>query len=159
MYILHALGNISSGRSSGTMLLENEVHADASPTLMTNVVDDMNMPSLLFDATFDLVGDDNHDEVPTEMPVSEIQMPISFVNSYVEKHTKAAQQWTNNITGVGQRFSSVNEFRDALRKYAIAHQFAFKYKKNDGNRVTVKCKSEGCPWRIHASRLTTTPLI
>lgn len=105
------------------------------------------------------MGDNNHDEVPTELPVSEIQMPISFVNSYAEKHAKAAQQWTNNITGVGQRFSSVNEFQGALRKYATAHQFAFKYKKNDGNRVTVKCKSEGCPWRIHASRLTTTPLI
>ncbi|GFY94327.1 MuDR family transposase [Actinidia rufa] len=47
----------------------------------------------------------------------------------------------------------------ALRKYAIAHQFAFKYKKNDSHRVTVKCKAEGCPWRIHASRLSTTQLI
>ncbi|XP_073310473.1 uncharacterized protein [Primulina huaijiensis] len=151
--------SMPGSRSSRTIFLENRGHEDTSPTLMTNVVDDMNMPNLLFDATFDLVGDNSHDGLPTEMPVSEIQMPVSFVNSYAEKHAKAAQQWTNNITGVGQRFSSVNEFRDALRKYAIAHQFAFKYKKNDGNRVTVKCKSEGCPWRIHASRLATTPLI
>ncbi|XP_038993876.1 uncharacterized protein LOC120117707 isoform X2 [Hibiscus syriacus] len=70
-----------------------------------------------------------------------------------------AEQWENTITGVGQRFSSVQEFRESLRKYAIAHQFAFKYKKNDSHRVTVKCKVEGCPWRIHASRLSITQLI
>ena len=56
---------------------------------------------------------------------------------------KGAQQWQNTITGVGQRFSGVHEFRETLRKYAIAHQFAFRYKKNDNLRVTVKCKSEG----------------
>lgn len=86
-------------------------------------------------------------------------VPISLSGSYDEKHAKAAHQWQNNITSVGQRFNSVHEFREALRKYAIAHQFAFKYKKNDSHRVTVKCKAEGCPWRIHASRLSTTQLI
>ncbi|KAL0708561.1 hypothetical protein Bca4012_074987 [Brassica carinata] len=74
--------------------------------------------------------------------------------------TKArTQQWQNTITGVGQRFKNVSEFREALRKYAIANQFGFRYKKNDSHRVTVKCKAEGCPWRIHASRLSTTQLI
>ncbi|KAF3608605.1 hypothetical protein DY000_02051371 [Brassica cretica] len=33
--------------------------------------------------------------------------------------TKArTQQWQNTITGVGQRFKNVSEFREALRKYA-----------------------------------------
>ncbi|KAJ0244431.1 F105 protein [Hirschfeldia incana] len=74
--------------------------------------------------------------------------------------TKArTQQWQNTITGIGQRFKNVNEFREALRKYAIANQFGFRYKKNDSHRVTVRCKAEGCPWRIHASRLSTTQLI
>ena len=72
---------------------------------------------------------------------------------------KGAQQWRDTITDVGQWFSGVHEFRETLRKYAIAHQFAFWYKKNDSHRMTVKCKSEGCPWRIHASRLSTTQLI
>ena len=76
-----------------------------------------------------------------------------------EKHQKAAQQWENTITGVDQRFNSFNEFREALHKYSIAHGFAYKYKKNDSHRVTVKCKSQGCPWRIYASRLSTTQLI
>ncbi|KAL0422142.1 UNVERIFIED_CONTAM: hypothetical protein Slati_3237100 [Sesamum latifolium] len=151
-------------RSSRTSLSEAAVPLNASQTMMNNAVDDISEPGLLLDATFDMVSDTNHDEaqtdVPTEISVpTEMPMPISFVGSYSEKHAKAAEKWQDNITGVGQRFNSVHEFREALRKYAIAHQFAFKYKKNDSDRVTVKCKSEGCPWRIHASRLSTTPLI
>ncbi|XP_057724376.1 uncharacterized protein LOC130940287 isoform X1 [Arachis stenosperma] len=76
-----------------------------------------------------------------------------------ERHHKAALQWENTITGVDQRFNSFSEFRDALHKYSIAHGFAYKYKKNDSHRVTVKCKSQGCPWRIYASKLSTTQLI
>lgn len=75
------------------------------------------------------------------------------------KHHKAAQQWENAITGVDQRFDGFNEFREALHKYSIAHGFSYRYKKNDSHRVTVKCKSEGCNWRIYASRLATTQLV
>lgn len=76
-----------------------------------------------------------------------------------DRHQKAAQQWENTITGVDQRFNSFSEFREALHKFSIAHGFAYRYKKNDSHRVTVKCKSQGCPWRIYASRLSTTQLI
>lgn len=76
-----------------------------------------------------------------------------------EKHRRAAMQWENTITGVDQRFNSFSEFREALHKYSIAHGFAYRYKKNDSHRVSVKCKSEGCPWRIYASRLATTQLV
>ncbi|KAK3017233.1 hypothetical protein RJ639_007151 [Escallonia herrerae] len=76
-----------------------------------------------------------------------------------DKHRRAATQWENTITGVDQRFCSFTEFREALHKYSIAHGFTYKYKKNDSHRVTVKCKAEGCPWRIYASRLATTQLI
>ncbi|KAF5464882.1 hypothetical protein F2P56_014926 [Juglans regia] len=86
--------------------------------------------------------------------------PISYLaGSDDDKHRKAAQQWENTITGVDQRFNSFSEFREALHKYSIAHGFAYRYKKNDSHRVTVKCKSQGCPWRIYASRLSTTQLI
>ncbi|XP_052207358.1 uncharacterized protein LOC127811488 isoform X2 [Diospyros lotus] len=76
-----------------------------------------------------------------------------------EKHIKAIVQWENTITGVDQRFRSFTEFREALHKYSIAHGFAYDYKKKDSHRVTVKCKSEDCPWRLYASRLATTELI
>lgn len=59
--------------------------------------------------------------------------------------------WREGITGEGQEFNSVPEFRDALQKYAIANRFAYKLKKNDSNRVSGICVIEGCSWRIHAS--------
>lgn len=92
-------------------------------------------------------------EIPNETAI------VYPTSSNDEKHRKAAQQWENTITGVDQRFSSFSEFREALHKYSIAHGFAYRYKKNDSHRVTVKCKSQGCPWRIYASRLSTTQLI
>uniref|UniRef100_A0A5B6ZQT0 SWIM-type domain-containing protein n=1 Tax=Davidia involucrata TaxID=16924 RepID=A0A5B6ZQT0_DAVIN len=97
---------------------------------------------------------------PIDMEMPNETVPGSaLMDSNDHKHRKAALQWENTITGVDQRFRSFAEFREALHKYSIAHGFAYKYKKNDSHRVTVKCKSEGCPWRIYASRLATTQLI
>ncbi|KAL4318923.1 hypothetical protein GQ457_18G003740 [Hibiscus cannabinus] len=59
--------------------------------------------------------------------------------------------WKNGITGEGQDFGSVAEFRDALQKYAIAHRFGYRLRKNDTNRAYAVCAVEGCPWKIHAS--------
>ncbi|GFP99092.1 hypothetical protein PHJA_002053100 [Phtheirospermum japonicum] len=59
--------------------------------------------------------------------------------------------WRDCISGVGQDFSSVKEFREVLQKYAIAHRFAYKLKKNDSNRASGVCVDEGCSWSIHAS--------
>ncbi|EYU31645.1 hypothetical protein MIMGU_mgv1a001707mg [Erythranthe guttata] len=111
--------------------------------------------------------------VPSDVPVDVMQTddaivldePIettplgacSFSNE--DRHRRAATQWENIITGVDQRFNTFAEFREALHKYSIAHGFTYKYKKNDSHRVTAKCKTEGCPWRIYASRLATTQLI
>lgn len=153
------VSNMPASRSSRTTLSEAVLVDATPPCVLDDVVEETSQPALL-GATFDVVDDidvDDHIDIATEMP---LHPPHSFaVSAANEKHTKAAQLWQNNITGVGQRFNSVNEFREALRKYAIAHQFAFRYKKNDSHRVTVKCKAEGCPWRIHASRLSTTQLI
>lgn len=121
-------------------------------------MDDADQPGLLLDANFDIVGDTHPLDADINLP-AEMVTPLAVSNVFEERQIKAAHQWQNNITGVGQRFNSVHEFREALRKYAIGHQFAFRYKKNDSHRVTVKCKVEGCPWRIHASRLSTTQLI
>lgn len=59
--------------------------------------------------------------------------------------------WKDCITGVGHEFQSVVEFRDALQKYAIAHRFMYRLKKNDTNRASGRCIADGCSWRIHAS--------
>lgn len=109
----------------------------------------------------DVAIDTTHTDTPMEMDVVNCT-PISTSRPVIaieDKNHKAALQWENTITGVNQRFSSFSEFREALHKYSIAHGFAYKYKKNDSHRVTVKCKTQSCPWRIYASRLSTTQLI
>lgn len=159
--------NMPVSRSSRTTLSEAGILADATPCVLDDDMDEIS-PQVFLDSTFnvpdDLVNVGEHIvNIDEHMAIASSELPHSmslpFTGSSDEKHMKAAQQWQNNIKGVGQRFNSVTDFRDALRKYSIAHQFAFKYKKNDSHRVTVKCKAEGCPWRIHASRLSTTQLI
>ncbi|PWA93277.1 PB1 domain-containing protein [Artemisia annua] len=100
-------------------------------------------------------------ETTNEIMPSVPQVPInSFpMSTNNDEQHLAAKKWENLITGVGQRFHSLAEFRETLRKYSIAHGFNYMYKKNENQRVTVKCKSEGCPWRIHASKLSTTQLV
>ncbi|KAG5231616.1 MuDR family transposase [Salix suchowensis] len=71
---------------------------------------------------------------------------------------KRVKLWENCITGLHQQFNNVCEVRDALRKYSIAQGFTVKFKKNDSMRVSAKCSVDGCPWRIFASRLSTTHL-
>jgi hypothetical protein len=87
--------------------------------------------------------------------------PINTVGEIMPAGTEQfnVAEWQNTITGVGQTFSSFAEFREAVRKYSIAHGFNYSYKKNETHRVTVVCKSENCPWRIHVSRLATTHLV
>ncbi|VFQ60965.1 unnamed protein product [Cuscuta campestris] len=104
----------------------------------------------------DLINPDDQIMVDTPIDIAPLG-DFSSVND--DKHRRAAMQWENTITGVDQRFSSFAEFREALHKFSIAHGFSYKYKKNDSHRVTVKCKAEGCPWRVYASRLATTQLV
>ncbi|XP_072992286.1 uncharacterized protein [Typha latifolia] len=59
--------------------------------------------------------------------------------------------WDNIITGVGQEFDNVKDFRAQMCKYAIGKGFVYKFVKNEATRVTVKCIGENCPWRLHAS--------
>lgn len=83
------------------------------------------------------------------------------INAYKpdDQQFNASEQWKNLITGLDQRFESINEFREALHKYSIAHGFAYKYQKNEGHRVTAICKFKDCPWRIYVSRLATTQFV
>lgn len=90
--------------------------------------------------------------------------PGLAVTEYVADAENIGQQklitssWKNCITGINQQFNSVNEFRDELHKYSLAHGFNYMFKNNDGRRVSVKCKAEGCPWLISAAKLATTQL-
>ncbi|KAL4579186.1 hypothetical protein LXL04_015323 [Taraxacum kok-saghyz] len=97
--------------------------------------------------------------IPSSPIITTETNPISPTPLNWEKQQKPATQWENTITGVEQRFASFADFRESLHKFSIAHGFRYKYKKSDSHRVSVKCKSENCPWRIYVSRLPTTHLI
>nr|XP_043624570.1 uncharacterized protein LOC122596113 [Erigeron canadensis] len=64
--------------------------------------------------------------------------------------------WKSAITGVGQEFTNVHEFQEALQKYAMANDFEFKLKKNDTNRVAGQCAFEGCSWKFNAVLVPST---
>ncbi|KAK9947483.1 hypothetical protein M0R45_003106 [Rubus argutus] len=77
--------------------------------------------------------------------------PIQAIPSNDVPSEELVTLWKDGITGVGQEFKSVHEFRDVLQKYAIAHRFMYRFKKNDTNRASCICIAEACTWRIHAS--------
>ncbi|KAJ4717285.1 MuDR family transposase [Melia azedarach] len=51
----------------------------------------------------------------------------------------------------GHTFYTVYDFRAVLKVFAIKHGFRLKKIKNEKTRVTCKCVSDDCEWRIHAS--------
>ena len=53
---------------------------------------------------------------------------------------------------IWQVFDDYKSFADVLLDYCIQEGFEIKKKKFDRGRVTAICKSEGCHWRIHASK-------
>jgi len=53
----------------------------------------------------------------------------------------------------GALFSDAIAFRKVVRHYAVKRGFKFAGMQTDKTRFITKCKSEGCPWIIHASRV------
>ncbi|KAK9038834.1 hypothetical protein V6N11_023682 [Hibiscus sabdariffa] len=51
---------------------------------------------------------------------------------------------------LGLRFEDHKQFKEAVRKYAIAKGVALRFKKSEPKRVRVCCKV-GCPWSLFAS--------
>ncbi|KAL3381480.1 hypothetical protein AABB24_001550 [Solanum stoloniferum] len=49
-------------------------------------------------------------------------------------------------------FENVKKFREALSKYAIERGCQLDKIHNDQRRVKVKCKANGCPWILYASK-------
>ncbi|KAL3538751.1 hypothetical protein ACH5RR_002117 [Cinchona calisaya] len=58
---------------------------------------------------------------------------------------------------VGQQFSDVKAFRNAIKEAAIAQHFELRIVKSDLIRYIAKCATEGCPWRIRAVKLPNVP--
>ncbi|KAF2618304.1 hypothetical protein F2Q68_00039688 [Brassica cretica] len=112
------------------------------------------------DAHDNLDVDDDNDYVQdidayypeTEDVDSEPQMMNYSISGVKDGSVESlVASWKLCITGVGQGFESVVEFRDALQKYAVACRFGYRLRKNESNRACGVCLVGGCPWKIYAS--------
>lgn len=56
-------------------------------------------------------------------------------------------------------FPDIIAFRKAIRHYAVKKGFVFAGLKTDPTRFLAHCAAEGCPWRVHASKLPGTKAI
>ena len=80
---------------------------------------------------------------------SDDEQPTEFPDFNIEKDLEKAE------LEVGHIFTTVQDFRLALRQHSIVNGFELKPIKNDSDRVTAKC-SKNCGWRIHASKCGDT---
>jgi len=93
-------------------------------------------------------------ESAEEMGVHESQLMVA-TSPVIQARTLAISP--NYELSVGQEFPDVKSCRRALRDTAIALHFEMQTIKSDKTRFTAKCRSEGCPWRIHAAKLPGVP--
>ncbi|KAF2318119.1 hypothetical protein GH714_041468 [Hevea brasiliensis] len=90
-----------------------------------------------------LVVEEEQQPMQSDVPWVDISLYSSTdVNSKDISLEEMVASWKDGIVGVGQEFKNVVEFRDALQKYAIAHRFVYRLKKNDTNRASGVCVAE-----------------
>ncbi|RYR25900.1 hypothetical protein Ahy_B02g059928 [Arachis hypogaea] len=53
---------------------------------------------------------------------------------------------------VGMKFSTKQEFKEAMREYCIQEGRPVWFKKNNNIRCRGQCKGEECPWVVYASK-------
>ncbi|PWA45384.1 PB1 domain-containing protein [Artemisia annua] len=102
--------------------------------------------------TIPVDDDSDHelDNYPGNESDFEQDLPPTTVDGYMLPETTVDAR-NSAITGVGQEFKNVNEFRAAMKEYSIANRFGYKLKKNDLVRASGVCAAEGCTWSIYAS--------
>ncbi|XP_028753678.1 uncharacterized protein LOC114713242 [Neltuma alba] len=60
-------------------------------------------------------------------------------------------KWAGVFVGVGQYVPHAVAFREAVYRFSIAEKFAARYIRNSKEKMNVRCKVEGCPWKICAN--------
>ncbi|XP_028772984.1 uncharacterized protein LOC114730130 [Neltuma alba] len=54
---------------------------------------------------------------------------------------------------LGMEFTSIGQFKDAVREYALLHGYEIKFVKNDKVRCRVKCAHVECKWLMFVSQV------
>lgn len=112
--------------------------------------------SHVLDENLELVLNQNHDMEVLGDPDMSFQHPHLVVTTPILQSRSERVAPTHELT-VGQEFPDVQSCRRAMRDIAIALHFEIQTVKSDKTRFTVKCASEGCPWRVHAAKLPGVP--
>ncbi|XP_028763236.1 uncharacterized protein LOC114721564 [Neltuma alba] len=60
---------------------------------------------------------------------------------------------------VGQYIPHAQAFREAMYRFSIAQKFATTYVRNSRVKMNVRCKVEGCPWKICANTVGRDTLL
>lgn len=55
-----------------------------------------------------------------------------------------------NMLNLGMRFESREQFKNAVKKYAVVNGFNISWQKSEEKRMIAKCV-EGCGWRLYGS--------
>ena len=53
---------------------------------------------------------------------------------------------------VGSEWDSIDVLKHACATYAVANRFPTKIVKRNANQFDMRCKNEGCTWRLYASK-------
>ncbi|WOL07680.1 hypothetical protein Cni_G16427 [Canna indica] len=75
-------------------------------------------------------------------------------NSNLEprRRNKEFNPLTDTDLKVGQEFNDHKSSMKALKDWSIKNGYDYNSKANETRKVTVVCKVEDCPWRVHASK-------
>ncbi|KAH7836945.1 hypothetical protein Vadar_007736 [Vaccinium darrowii] len=104
----------------------------------------------------DIVLSDEQCDTENESPCSSSDSENDNVNAkpknYHFKKFRRDRDMEDLSFQLGMKFSSTNDFKDAIRQHAIKHQRNVKLVKNDKLRVRAKCQ-KGCPWEVYAMKM------
>ena len=94
-------------------------------------------------------NDDVIEDVENERVVLDEETCENISDEYVEKRPKYKQfrvetDMADLTFVVGMIFSTVQEFRKAVREYGIKNGHNFDFIKNESDRVRVRCAAHGC---------------
>lgn len=91
-----------------------------------------------------------HDEASTAMPCSD----------FVLDGTRTIYDMNNPVMEPGSLYASMEQFRLAIRQYAINKEFELGIEATNKTRFRGYCKGPDCPWSIHArSEMKGSPTI
>ncbi|KAL0413507.1 UNVERIFIED_CONTAM: hypothetical protein Sradi_1552400 [Sesamum radiatum] len=87
------------------------------------------------------------------------RVPLSEDENECAKHPifKENNNLKNVELVVGLTFENAQQYREVLRDWCVRHGYDIEWLKNENRRITVKCKHDGCDWRVHASPIMGGP--